>query len=512
MDQVKSIIKNYLSTRSIKATARQLKISKNTVREYLRRSQAYTEDIGQLLLLDDDQLKVILYGTHTPSQTDRSATLSQQQDYWIKELRRVGVTRQLLWEEYRVEHPDGYGYSQFCEYLKRGIGRKDLTLSLNHVPGQELMVDFSGKKLEWVDLSTGQVHSCEVLVAVFPHSHYAFVIALASQQLAHFVHGLNQALSFFGGLPQVLLSDNLKSYVTRADRYEPTFTQLCEQLAAHYQLDLQATRVGKPKDKASVENAVGVVYNRIYGPLRNEVFSSLAALNEGIREQLDRHNAKAYQKKEGSRQSIFQTYERPQMRDLPSDLFEIKKITRAKIQLNYHVFIGEEKNFYSVPCQYVGQQAQIIYTPKVVEVFLNSERIALHQRLEGRGSYHYQTQEQHMPKHHQEWKKSLGYDAEYFLTQAKLIGPATHWAIQLVLVSRIHQEQSYNSCKGILHLTKKYSKERLEQAALRCQKVSRVSYNMLKRILLLELDQVEEQPAQLKLPLHDNIRGPQQYQ
>ncbi|MEZ5044134.1 MAG: hypothetical protein R2828_29845 [Saprospiraceae bacterium] len=126
MDQVKSIIKNYLSTRSIKATARQLKISKNTVREYLRRSQAYTEDIGQLLLLDDDQLKVILYGTHTPSQTDRSATLSQQQDYWIKELRRVGVTRQLLWEEYRVEHPDGYGYSQFCEYLKRGIGRKDL--------------------------------------------------------------------------------------------------------------------------------------------------------------------------------------------------------------------------------------------------------------------------------------------------------------------------------------------------------------------------------------------------
>lgn len=513
MDQIKSIIRNYLSSRSIKATARQLKISKNTVREYLRRARAYSEDLSAILEKDDEALIQIFHPSSAQQSNDRLSVFEQQVNYWLRELRRVGVTRQLLWEEYRVAHPDGYGYSQFCERLRRAAVRKDLTLPLEHTPGQVLMLDFAGKKMHWVDHESGEVHACEILVAVLPFSQYSFCIALSSQSLSDFIHGLNQALLFLGVLPEVILSDNLKSYVSRPDRYEPTFTQLCQQLGAYYQIDLQATRVAKPKDKASVENAVTQVYRRIYAPLRNEVFPSIEALNEAIRLQLIRHNEQPYQKRPGSRKSLFDQYELPKMRCLPPELFEIKRIAKAKVQRNYHVFLGEEKNFYSVPYQYAGKQAQIIYTRQIVEVYVGQKRVATHERLFLRGTeYRYQTRMEHMPKDHQEWKKAQGYDAAYFLKEAARIGPTTRWAVQQVLLGRIHEAQAYNSCKGILRLAEKHDPERLERAAERCKAVGKATYGMLKRILKLKLDQAEQEDIQLSLGLHENIRGPENYQ
>lgn len=168
------------------------------------------------------------------------------------------------------------------------------------------MVDFASKKMEWVDPHSGEIQAREVLVAVLPFSQHSFCIALASQSLPDFIHGLNQALLFLGALPKVILSDNLKAYVSKPDRYEPTFTHLCEQLGAHYQLDLQAARVATPKDKASVENAVTQVYRRIYAPLRQEVFHSIEALNGAILRQLRWHNTQPYQKKSGTRQSLYE--------------------------------------------------------------------------------------------------------------------------------------------------------------------------------------------------------------
>lgn len=512
MDQIKTIIENYLATGSIKRTAGQLKISKNTVRCYLRRGKKYHADLSKLLDLEADVLRSIFYPEASQKEQGRAEGFATQVPYWLGELRRVGVTRHLLWEEYRQGSADGYGYSQFCERLKKEIGRSDLTLSLSHTPGEVMMVDFAGKKLRWVDRDSGEIHLCEVLVCVFPHSQHSFAIALVSQQLMEFVHGLNQALLFFGGLPQVILSDNLKSYVIYADRYEPRFTQLCEQLGAHYQVDLQATRVAKPKDKASVESAVGIAYKRIYAPIRDEIFHSLEALNAGIREQLAKHNEKPYQKKAGCRKSIFETYELPEMRSLPSELFEVKYISKAKVQRNYHVFIGAEKNFYSVPYRYVGSKSEVIYNSKTVEIYIDNQRIAIHKRLFSRGNYHYQTQKDHMPKAHQEWKEAQGYDGQYFLGEAEKIGPATHWAIQHILICKIHQAHTYNSCKGVLSLAKKFTNPRMEKAALRCQAVNKVSYSMLKRILALNLDQAPEPPRQLSIPFHENLRGAEHYQ
>lgn len=512
MDQVKLIIETYLSCGSIKGTSRRLQVSKNTVRQYVRLGKDHYADLSKVLAVPESKLLEVFYSDKNKQVDGRESTFQSKLSYWLKELRRVGVTRHLLWQEYRLEQTDGYGYSQFCERLKMEIGRRDLTLSLNHPPGQVVQIDFAGKQMRWVDISSGEVHECEVLVAVLPHSHYTFAIALPSQKVQDFVYGINQIFLFFGKLPQVILSDNLKSYVKKADRYEPDFNDLCVQLAAHYQIDLQATRVAKPKDKASVENMVKTAYTRIYAPLRNEIFHSLEELNQAIGVQLSIHNAKPFQKKNGCRKEIFEQFELPAMNDLPSDLFEINKTTTAKVQRNYHVFLGEEKNFYSVPYQYVGKKATVIYNTKTVEVYIDHQRVATHARRSHHDQYCYATHDTHLPKSHSEWKKAQGYDAAYFLAQAEKIGPATQWAIGQVLLSRIKEVQSYNSCRGILHLGKKYTNERLERACLRCQPAGKTNYSTLKRILKLKLDQATPAPDLFSPPVHDNIRGPEAYQ
>ena len=511
MDQIKEILKTYQSRKNIKDTSRILKVSKNTVKKYLRLLAGQNVSLSEALEMEADILYKIMSGGALEGVDKRVEDFNSQMTYWLKELRKTGVSRHLLWEEYLEKYPGGYKYSQFCDRLRREIGRRDLTIAMQHNPGEVMQLDFAGKHMNYVDPQTGEVIKCEILVAVFPSSQYTFAIALPSQKIGDFIYGINQALLFFGGLPKIILSDNLKSYVTKANRYEPKFTQLCEQLGAHYQVDLQATRVARPKDKGSVENAVSIVYNRIYGPLRNEIFESIEALNEGIKSHLEIHNKKPYQKKEGCRSSIFETYELPLMRCLPSDLFEVKKIVKAKIQKNYHIMLGEERNFYSVHWKYVGKTAEVIYTSKVVEVYVDSQRIATHERLYNQG-YRYQTKTEHLPKKHQTWKEIKGYDAQYFLRTAEKIGEMTHWAIQMVLLSRVHESQAYNSCLGILRLAKKYSGERLENAAKRCAAVEKVNYKMLDNILKKNLDKEQPEDEQYKIPFHENIRGPKAYQ
>jgi len=455
MDEIRLILQTYQSCGFYKRTAKRLQVSKNTVKEYVRRANAIYGGVAQALLVSDEELYQALFPSVHPADQTREGVFNAQLEYWTKELKRVGVSRHLLWQEYRQKHPDGYGYSQFCERLRRYVKRNDLTMVLSHTPGQEMYLDFAGKTMSWVDRDTGQVHECQVLVGVLPHSHYTFAIALPSQKVLDFVYGINEALLYFGGVPQAILSDNLKSYVTKASRYEPSFNELSVQLAAHYQCDLQATRVAKPRDKASVENMVRTVYNRIYAPLRNEVFHSLNDLNDAICLALHEHNGKPFQKRPGSRRSCFE---------------------------------AEEKHL------------------------LSAYRIATHRRLSPHDTNRYQTLEQHMPRNHQEWRKAQGYDAAYFIGQAQKIGPAAEWAMGQVLLSRVHETQSYRSCLGILSLAKKYTPQRLENAAKRCQGATKASYHMLKNILERKLDQEPEQLQVFSPPDHDNIRGPEAYQ
>ena len=512
MDQVKYILETYLDTKSFKGTARRLQISKNTVREYVRRVRAVYEDLSKAMELTEEELYRLYYKPDKNGKNSREYEFNKQITYWIVELRRVGVTKKLLWEEYRAKNEQGFGYSQFCERLNREVGRRDLTIKMNHAPGEKMQVDFAGKTMSWTEASGGEVHDCQILIATMPHTQHSFVIALPSQQVSDFIHGLNQALLFFGRLPKVILSDNLKSFVIRADKYDPVFNELCVQLATHYQIDIEATRVRKPKDKASVENLVSTIYTRIYAPLRNEIFHSLAELNEGILRQLKDHNQRPYQQKPGCRLSEFQTYEYPKMKDLPADLFEIKRSTQSKVRQDYHVYIGEEKNYYSVPFQYVGRPSTVVYTSTSVEIFIDHQRVATHTRLLYRNLYRHQTNPDHMPKSHLEWKRARGFNAAYYIDQADKIGAATRWAIEFVIRSAIHPPQSFNSCKGILSLSNKYTPERLEKASMRCQKVGKVTHRMIKNILAKNLDLETDPVGLFTSPVHDNIRGPGAYQ
>ncbi len=512
MDQIKSILSCYLRTNNFKHTARILGISKNTIKAYVTKCKRVEPNLSELLKRSEEELAAIFYEKDKPSLgLKRLEYFNARFPYWVKELRRVGVTRQLLWREYRIENPEGYGYSQFCEHFKRIAGRKDLTLSLEHTPGEVMQVDFAGSKQHYVDLQTGEVIDCEVLVAVFPHSQQTFAIALPSQKINDFVYGLNQALLFFGGLPQIILSDNLRSYVTQADKYEPKFTQLCNQLAAHYELQLKAARVRKPKDKASVENMVSTVYKRIYAPIRNEIFYNIEDLNSRIQEQLTLHNSQPFQKKDGSRSEIYSNFERPLMRDLPADLFEVKKIITAKVRVDYHVEIGEDRHFYSVPYRYYGKQATVIYTRQTVEVYIDNQRVVTHDRLIDKNKYRRVTLKEHMPRNHQEWLESKGRKPSYFTAIAEQVGPATLWVINKILRSGIHPAQTFSSCEGILQLRNKYSNERLEVACERCQINDHASYTRIKNILRKNLDQTPSQSELFKSIDHKNIRGPQAY-
>jgi transposase len=514
MDQIRFILSTYQNTRSIKRTARLTCTSRNTVRFYLRAIERANIELAQVSFLTDQQIGDHIGSPRHSSEESRVVNFESLVNDWLKDLTKKGVTRHLLWQEYRAKHLNGYGYSQFCERLKQQIKRKDLTMAVDHAPGETVMIDFAGKGMEWVDPSTGQVHSCEVLVAAMPHSQLSFAVAVPSQKIPDFISGINAVFRFLGGVPKVLLSDNLRSFVKRSNRYEPTFTQLCEQMAAHYGIDLDAARVRKPKDKASVELSVKLVYQNVYAPLRNQIFHSIEEINEAFAQRINAFNCRSFQKRPGCRRSIFEENEKHLLNSLPAELFEIKKITKAKVQRNYHIILGETNNYYSVHFKYVGKTVEVIYTSTNVEIYHQGKRIAFHKRIQNLNGYRYQTQSGHMPKRHQEWEVIQGYRAADFIDQAKQVGPTTEWAIQSVLKSKIHEEQTYKSCLGIIRLANQYTFKRMEAACIRCQQqCNQVNYRMLKNILSKNLDRpIEATLDQSSIPKHDNIRGAQQYQ
>lgn len=511
MDEIRAILKMYMTNKSIKATARMMRVSKNTVKRYLRQCMSKEVVLSEILNLNDAELQKVFYSDQTSHETIRQEKFYSKVDYWLSELNKKGVTRMLLWQEYKEEYPRGFSYTQFCVRLKNHVKRKDLTLALNHSPAEKLMIDFAGKKMSWFDPQSGEQYWAEVLVVVLPHSQYTFAIALPDQKTENFIHGINKALEYIGGVPEYILSDNLKAYVVKADRYEPNYNELAVQLGNHYGVHLQSTRARRPKDKASVENMVSTIYTRLYAPLRNRIFWSIDEINEAFIERLAVHNQTPFQKREGNRKLIFDQNEKDLLRPLPSEVFEVKKITRAKVQNNYHAFLGEEKNYYSVPHQYVGQQVEIVYTSQIVEIYLKGNRIAIHNRLGNKETYRYATQENHKPEAHRIYEELRQYNDTDFMEQASEIGENTHWAIDQILSYQPNKDQAYKSCLGILRLGKSKGYQRLEKASKKCKLIGHVNYKILNNILVKNLEEQPLNPIPPPKVMHDNIRGSKSY-
>jgi transposase len=516
MQQIRHILQLRAQGIGIREIVQRCGISRPTVRVYLRRWEAMGLPWDALHTLDDEGLGALMYQEAAPAvDPARWEVLQARLPTILRELGRVGVTRQLLWEEYRRDHPQGYAYTQFCQHLRAFGQRRDAVMHFDHKAGERLLIDFAGKKLSYVDVQSGELLEGEVLVAVLPFSNFCYVEAVRSQRLEDFLGAIANALAYLGGVPQAALIDNLKSGVIKPDRYEPTLTELLEQLSVHYGCTFMATRVAKPRDKATVERSVQIVYERVYAPMRNEAPTSLSALNAAIRQRLDAHHARPFQqRREECRQSLFDAVERPTLRPLPRTAFEVKYSGSYKVQRNYHVQLGCDRHFYSVPYAHIGQQVLVVYTRDTVEIYADQRRIAFHAR--DRRAHAYTTLAEHMPPNHQHYTQIKGYSGQYFQERAARIGGACMAVVEALLSAKIFHEQAYNSCLGLLRLADKFTPERLERACSRALRAAKPSYLMVLNILRNNLDQLERpvDPSQhvSRTPSdHANVRGPQAY-
>jgi len=506
MEQLKQIIQLKNDGIGIREIARRTGISRNSVRKYLSLLNASTNELSNKELAEkayhNDQLEL---------DTQKHQLVFEHFKSAQADLHKTGVTRKLLWKEYLQVYPDGYGYSQYCYHLNEYLKHKDVTMHLEYKAAELLMIDFAGKKQHYVDMQTGECIYCEVFVAVLPFSGLIFCYPVPSQQTYDFGSCINAMLLFYAGVTATILCDNLKTAVTRPSRYEPVFTDLCYQLSEHYGTTFTATRPYSPRDKAMVEKAVSIVYAHVYAPIRNREFGSLQALNTAMQEQLLLLNNKPYKNTAYSRWYFYEQQERPMLKTLPSEPFAPKKVALLTVQRNYHIQLREDFLYYSVPYLFVGKKVKILYDKRVVEVYYDNNRIALHIRKPH--SKAYTTLAEHMPPNHQKMQQIKGWNKEDLLAQAARIGTHTTQAAALMLENSIYIEQNYKACFGMLMLEKKYTGLRLEAACTRALQGSRVNYTMIKNILEKGLDkQATLFENENTIPSHTNIRGKDNYQ
>ena len=511
---IKKLLQLKLRGTSNRKIGELLGISRNTVNGYVKLVNQIDLPNSELVKLDYHELnkKVeSLRNFHTVEKGDKYQRLMKNIDIYLNKLKKVGATYQIIWDEYINANPDGYGYTRFKYYLKTIQKNKEYSMPMEHKYGDKLFIDFTGKKLQIiVDKTTGEVKEVEVFIGILGGSQYTYVEACYSQKQEEFMSCTINCLEYFGGVPQALVPDNLKSAVIKANRYEATINQLYKSMSLHYNTVIYPTRSVKPRDKALVEGAVKLVYQRIFYQLSNMTFFSLAELNEQIKIMLETYNSRPFYKQKESRKDRFFKHEKEALNDLPAFRFEPKEIKRAKVQKNCHVYLNG--NYYSVPHTYVGKMVRIHFNNKSVEVYFDYQRIGIHKHCFGRNKY--STIKDHMPSHH---KFVMDWSPQRFIRWGTRIGEYTGVYLRNILQKSKYPEQSYKSCLGVLSLAKKYTNERLEQACGRALLFEKYSYKTVARILELNLDKLTEEEneittQQLKLPLHENIRGANYYE
>jgi transposase len=512
MTTLKLVIQQLSKGISRQSISAQYHISRNTIKKYEKRIKAMDMKIEDILKLSDEEISNLLQYRQDISleENERYQDLMEEMPFYKNELKRTGVTRQLLWKEYLKKHSDGYGYSQFCEHLSKYFFRNDLTMVMQHQYGNCMEVDFAGEKLSYVDFNTGEEVVVPVLVCVLPASVYPYVEALPSAKQEHVYAALSRALHYFGGVPKNILSDNMKQYVEKPSRYEPKFNEIGQEWALHYQTNLTSTRVGKPKDKPTVENCVNQVYMHIYAPLRNQTFNSLGEINTGLWKELNIFVNQSFQRRTGCRHQQFIENEQPVLQSLPSNDFVYTHKVEVKVQKNYHIYLGEDVHYYSVPCKYVGEKVTVVYDTEEVAVYLAMKQIAVHKRSYRKNGY--STYEEHMPENHRHYKAQLGWDSQYFTSIMEKIGAHAKEVTNRILASHNFPEQSYKACCGLISLSKHYGNERFENACQRALIGAKVTYTMIENILKNNLDQQHIIDFSTDfIPTHSNIRGKNTY-
>ncbi len=506
MRKIKEVLRlKWKYDHSNKQISKSCNISRSTVRDYIKRAESAGLSWPIHPELDDETLENLLFPVQPiPPPTHRQMP---PMDYLFRELKRKGVTLQLLWYEYKQANPDGYQYSQFCHLYRQWVKKMDVTLRQQHRAGEKLFLDYAGQTVPIIDRLTGQIHQAQIFIATLGASNYTFAEASPGQDLPSWIRSHVHAFEFFGGVPHSLVPDNLKAGVTNPCRYEPDINPTYQDLAEHYGTTVIPTRPGKPRDKAKVESAVLVAERWILAALRNHTFFSLAELNKAIREKLSELNNRRLQKINSSRKKLYETIDKPALKPLPAHPYEYADWKKARVNIDYHVEV--DRHYYSVPYQLARQQVDVRSTATTVEVLFKNRRVAAHKRSYVPG--HFTTLTEHMPKSHQRY---LDWTPSRIIKWAGKCGPNTEKLVTQILERKPHPEQGFRSTLGIIRLGNHYSRERMERACQRALFIGAFSYQNVKSILKNGLDQqplLFEQTKEGKSPTHYNIRGKHYY-
>jgi transposase len=484
--------------------AKSLSIARSTVGDYVRRAE--TAGLSWPLPddLDDSRLEQILFNQipHTPKDGRPPLNFSHVH----KELKRKGVTLMLLWHEYKEQNPQGYQYSQFCHLYRQWFDKLDPVMRQDHRAGEKLFVDYSGMTVPITDPGNGNTFEVQIFIACMGASNYTYAEATFTQGLGDWIDSHVRAFEFLGGVPELIIIDNLKSGVNKACRYEPDLNPTYLDMANHYQTAIMPARVRAPKDKAKAEVGVQIVERWILAKLRNRTFFNITQLNREIAILLVDLNNRPFQKLPGTRKSAFEAIDKPALKPLPSTRYQFARWKKARVNIDYHVEV--DGHYYSVPYQLIQKELDIKLTVNTMECFYKGKSVAAHMVSDRQG--HHTTIKEHMPKSHQ---KYVEWTSERLIRWAGKIGPHTAELIEKVMGSRMHPQQGFRSCLGILRLGKSYGEDRLEAAARRANQIGGRSYKSVESILKNGLDRkpLPDEKAE-DVPIdHANIRGGQYY-
>jgi len=509
MKNIREVIRLFdLKNESNRKIARSAHVSRPVVAEYI---QAYRDSglsYNDFNAMPDDILTDLLFHKNNPADRERFSFMQSKISDYLIELRKPGVTAQILWEEYKLKRQGAYSYSQFCYYLQVARKMARLSMHIDLKAGDKMFVDFTGAKMYITDMASGSRHAVEIFVAILGASGLIYAEAVKSQKKDDWIDANQNSLRYFGGVTKAIVPDCLKSGVTKANKYEPAINPEYADFASHYNTVILPARPYKPKDKAWVENAVRIVYRRIFAPLRNITFYSLDSLNEAIREELEKLNSLPMQRIKLSRWELFNRIEKNELMPLPAEKYEHRKFCRVKVQPSYHIYLNDDIHYYSVPYRYRNMSVEVLFTHKIVEIYRKNVRIALHQRDKTVNGY--TTNPDHLPPQH---RYVYDWNPETFIEKSKSIGSAAEEFFREILKTKQHPEQGYKICSGILSLRKKYGDEHLNKACGCCHSYKMFSYIAVKNILENGVEKIteEENKPQTLLPFHANIRGREYY-
>lgn len=509
MSKLKQVLRLHLGGMTNRQIAKNLEINKETVNNYVRKAKADALGIAGLLRLDDYELEHRMKRGNPAYCDERFEVFKEKLPYFKEQLSapKSHATLKSLWEEYIHDNPDGYSLTQFrFHYHQNTVAEKKITTVLAdlHVPGEKVYLDFAGDTMSYIDMETGEVVRTQTFVACFPATDYAYALAVPSQRQEDFVYAFIQFVRSVGGVPKIIVPDNLKAAVIKADRYDPALNQLLEDMANHYEASVLPARSLHPQDKSNVEGQVKIIYHRVYNALRNRTFYSLSELNAAIAERMKAHNQTRMQLKPYTREEQFLAVEKPVLKPLPERDFEIRRRTRLKVQCNGCILLGCDKHYYSIPYQYIGRTVEVDYTRTIVKVYCDGSCIATHERNYAQGKY--TIKNEHLASKSQAYRSR---SRDYYVGRGMKVMQELGMVIQYMFATGNQPEEVYyNACDGLLALQRRTDPLLFLDACNAALKAGRYNYPFIKNIIESKGIGLRKAPeTKAPSPNHENIRG-----